>query len=130
MSILKAIRIIPKGVCTLLTTALILWLTLAPHPVGDLDVPLFPGIDKVVHAIMFGWLTLMLCLDINKFTDKTPSVRAVWMSAIAASLSGIGIEWLQNATELGRSFELADIGADCGGALLAAIIALKLRRLL
>ena len=32
---------IPVGVASVLTLVLILWLTLAPRPVGDVDVPMF-----------------------------------------------------------------------------------------
>lgn len=116
----KLLRAMPKWVCTSLTVALILWLTLAPHPVGDLDAPLLPGIDKAVHAVMFGWLTLMLCLDIHKTTRHALSLKQIYWSAAASSLFGILIEYLQLLSDLGRSFEAADIVADCTGAVVCA----------
>lgn len=104
-----------------LTVALILWLTLAPHPTGDLDLPLFPGADKVVHAIMFGFLALMVQLETMKYRGwKLLSLTTIAVIAFICAIFGIGIEVLQRAMGLGRSFETLDILADTGGAMLAS----------
>lgn len=58
----KILRL-PPWLLTTLTVLAILWLTLAPHPLPDNDIPTFEGIDKVVHACMFGGLYFMICLD-------------------------------------------------------------------
>ncbi len=54
---------LPPWILSILTVALILWLTLAPDPLGDDSPRLFPGADKVAHAIMFGFLTVVQLLD-------------------------------------------------------------------
>ena len=116
------IRKIPTGVCTIATTALILWLTLAPHPTGDVSLPLFEGADKVVHALMFGFLTWMFHIDLHKMTGGKTGACGVWMCVLAALLIGVIIEWLQHIMALGRSMEVADIIADGAGAVCAAIV--------
>ena len=124
----KIIDWMPRGVCSGLTLALILWLTLAPHPVGDMDVPLFPGADKVVHAIMFGWLTWMFYIDVSKLQGaRRVSTKVIWMCAVVSTAIGGLIEWLQHIMDLGRGMELADLGADALGCLIAAILIITMR---
>lgn len=109
---------IPTGLLTGVTLALILWLTLAPHPTGDLDLPLFPGADKVVHVIMFGFITFTALLETMKYEKwEMLSLVTVGVISIACALLGIGIEVIQRAMGLGRSFEILDILADTGGAI-------------
>lgn len=109
---------IPTGVLTGVTLALILWLTLAPHPTGDLDLPLFPGADKIVHAVMFGFLCFVALLETMKYKKwvMLPLVT-VGVISILCALLGTGIEFLQRAMGLGRSLEIMDILADTGGAI-------------
>lgn len=69
--------------------AVILWLTLAPQPLPDaggswLD---FPGADKVVHALMFGALALVLAVDLSGRECGALSRRAL----PAAALIAIGV---------------------------------------
>ena len=109
---------IPTGLLTGVTLALILWLTLAPHPTGDLDLPLFPGADKVVHVIMFGFITFTALLETMKYEKwEMLSLVTVGVISIACALLGIGIEVIQRAMGLGRSFEILDILADTAGAI-------------
>ena len=104
-----------------ITLAAILWFTLAPHPTGDLDIPLFPGADKVVHAIMFGSLTLVALLETMKHRNWViiPLGAIAAVAFISAGL-GIGIEFLQKAMGLGRQMEILDILADTAGSFGAA----------
>ena len=120
--ICRLLRAIPKWVCTSITVALILWLTLAPHPTGNLKATLFPGIDKIVHAIMFGWLTLMLCLDIHKSSGGKLKYNQIFWAATISSGFGVAIEYLQLISEWGRSFEISDMIADIAGAAFCATI--------
>ena len=111
---------VPTGLLSGLTIALILWLTLAPHPTGDLDLPLFPGADKVVHAVMFGFLAFVVLLETMKHRHWTVlSLPLVGLIALLCALFGIGIEVAQRLMGLGRSFEVLDILADTGGAVAA-----------
>ena len=114
---------IPTGVLSGLTVAVILWLTLAPHPTGNLDLPLFPGADKVVHALMFGFLTFVVLFEIMKRRGWKPvSLPIAGVVAFAVSLFGFAIELIQRAMGLGREFEALDILADGAGAFIAAAI--------
>lgn len=55
-------RVCP-GIFSSIVVIAILWLTLAPHPLPESDVPLFEHADKVVHALMFGGLVFALIID-------------------------------------------------------------------
>ena len=121
---------LPSWTLSVLTVALILWLTLVPDPLGD-DAPrLFPGADKVVHAVMFGFLTVMILLDRQRKKNWIRlSAPFVWMAALFSTMSGIGIEVAQLEMELGRGFEVADMVADAIGAALCAAIWLRFQHL-
>lgn len=125
--IVRIINLMPRLMCSSLTVALILWLTLAPHPVGEMDVPLFPGADKLVHAVMFGFLAWMLYIDLGKVRHHVPSVTAAVLCALSSLLFGALTELLQGIMEAGRSMEGADLAADALGAAMACAAILALR---
>ncbi len=79
----------------------------------------FPGADKIVHAIMFGFLTTMILLDTERKRGwiQLPAVRIV-SAAVASALLGALIEVAQLEMEMGRGFEWADMVADATGAAL------------
>ncbi len=113
---------IPKWGLTALCAAAICWLTLAPHPLGDTEIPLFPGADKICHSIMFGGLTWCILLDWQRWNWKIPC-KTEYITAIAASaLFGIATEWLQGTTRMGRSYDSLDFYADAMGALFFGLI--------
>ena len=119
----------PMWIFTLLTVLLILWLTLAPDPLGDDSPELFPGADKIVHAIMFGFLLVMILLDrTRKKNWSEVSARFIAASAIATAVFGIAIEFIQRAMDMGRGFEVADMIADCVGVAVCAFLWAKLQR--
>lgn len=117
------VRRLPPWILTAVCGAAILWLTLVPRPLPDSDIPLFPGADKVAHAIMFG--ALALCIETDRCRRGHrwhPPTAGLWLTAAAiSSLTGIAIEWAQRAMDLGRSFETADMAADAAGAFLVAL---------
>lgn len=122
----RAQRIIekfPPWLLTAVTTAAILWLTLAPRPLGDMKPELFPGADKVVHAIMFGGLLLMIYVDKSRAGNWHP-LRVFFMvvAMLAVILFGISIEFIQGSMDIGRSFDIYDILADAAGAVLVAVL--------
>lgn len=117
----NALSKLPSWLLTILTTLLILWLTLAPDPLGDDSPTLFPGADKVVHALMFGFLTVMLLLDKERRNGwHKLGNRFIWLSAVSSSLFGIVIEFLQLAMAMGRGFEYTDMVADITGSVICA----------
>ncbi len=116
---------LPPWCLSVLCLLAILWLTLAPKPLGDLEPPLFEGADKVVHAIMFGGMTAMLILDRIRRNNWSPaSSTFVWNAAFASALLGVLIEVAQHLMGLGRGFDKYDIYADFDGACLTALIVL------
>lgn len=109
---------IPTGLLTGITLALILWLTLAPHPTGKLKISLFYGADKIVHMIMFGCLTFLALLELMKHKKWAMlSLVTIAVISLVGALLGVGIELIQRAMGLGRSFEIMDILADTAGAI-------------
>lgn len=124
MGVRKLLGIIPAWVASTLCLAAILWLTLAPDPTGEIPVPLFPGADKLVHAIMFGGFSLCLCFDMSKKGSgfRKLSVAQLYLAAIISGLTGIIIEFLQREMGLGRSFEAADMISDVAGAAVVSLI--------
>ena len=120
---------LPKWLFTSLTVALILWLTLAPDPLGDDSPDLFPGADKIVHAIMFGFLTVMVLLDRQRKAEwRKVSAKFISFTAVATAAFGIAIEFIQRAMDMGRGFEVADMIADCAGVALCACLWAILQR--
>lgn len=119
----RQLQRLPAWILTVITLAAVLWLTLAPHPLGDQEPPLFPGADKVVHAIMFGVLTFVALVDWARSRDFR-SVR--WpvciLMATHSSLLGIAIEFIQRSMGMGRSYDPIDMVADISGSFLVAIV--------
>lgn len=113
----------PAWVFTGIVLAIILWLTLAPHPLGDEEIPLFPGADKLIHAIMFGTLSAVLLFDWSRahLWKAVPWSLSIIFSLLAAA-TGIAIEFAQNAMGLGRSLEVWDMIADTLGAIVAMLL--------
>lgn len=111
---------IPTGLLTGVTLAVILWLTLAPNPTRKLHIPFFYGADKIVHLLMFGFLTFVVLLETMKHKNwNTLSLVTVGCITFICAIFGVGIEFLQRAMGLGRSFEILDILADTAGAFAA-----------
>lgn len=120
-------RMVPPGQMSIVLVGIILYLTLAPDPLGSDDIPAFPGADKVVHAIMFGTLSLILALDryMLGLNDKTMVLVII---AIIVSLAGGVIEILQQTSAMGRSGDVWDFAADSAGALMGVWAFTALRK--
>lgn len=119
----KMLQRFPSWSFSVFTLLVILWLTLAPKPLGDEAPVLFPGADKIVHGIMFGFLVMMILLDIQR---KTGWVKTGWVTmlivAAISSFFGIMIEFAQLNMNMGRGFETSDMAADAIGAFSLGIV--------
>lgn len=105
----------------------ICWLTLAPHPLPDNDITLFPGADKLAHGIMFGGFTLCIIIDglRRKGWPVFPeNIKILFYSPDVPSVVGIATEFLQGSMHAGRSFEFWDMVADITGAYAVAAVCL------
>ena len=83
--------------------------------------PPFPGMDKLIHALMYTALTAAL------FHALSPLARLRYSWAIrlalAASLYGFGMELCQKVMTQSRSFDPLDALANMAGAFVAAHLA-------
>ncbi|MCH5227137.1 MAG: VanZ family protein [Muribaculaceae bacterium] len=120
---------LPPALFTIITGVVILWLTLAPKPLGEHPPQLFPGADKLAHGLMFGGLTAMMLFDWQRVHQWE---RASWgmatLYATAVTFFGIFIECAQNLMQQGRGFEWGDILADTIGAFTFAILWMLLQK--
>lgn len=114
-------RWLPCGVPTLICLGLILWLTLAPHPVGEVEIPLFDGADKVVHAIMFWGLAMTAWFDAGRRGGEWHTLgRGMSLGVcLFALVIGALTEILQGTMGVGRALEWADGLADTAGVAIA-----------
>ena len=110
---------LPPWTLTIVCFLAICWLTLAPHPLPDNDIPLFPGADKIAHALMFGGFTLCIILDRNRQHGWPSGIEKTDLYApVFASAFGIVTELLQSGMHAGRSGDVWDLVADITGAFL------------
>lgn len=76
--------------------------------------------DKVVHIGVFGLLTVLFCWPFyNSSFNKTERLQYFIKIAIATSIWGLTIEFIQKYFIPGRSYDLLDWAADSIGALIA-----------
>ncbi|ROT05425.1 VanZ family protein [Lepagella muris] len=120
---------LPYWLFSIITTLLILWLTLMPDPLGDDAPTLFPGADKVVHAIMFGFLSVMLLLDYQrKHGWRETGSGVMLIAAFISSALGILIEFIQRWMAMGRGFDPGDMVADVAGVVICVFLWSRLQR--
>lgn len=101
-----------------LTALVILYATLWPDPVGDTELMIFPGFDKLIHAIMMGGLTGAIYFD-RRRSGRLLTLHYKILVALCVAVFAIADEYLQALTNLGRAFEVWDILANLGGILIA-----------
>ena len=118
-------RIWIKGwLYTAIVVLAILYLTLVPRPLpSGMDVRI-PGIDKLVHAIMFGGLTFTASLDMAYRRDGFERLSPRTLAVIAVSSAAFGgiVEVAQGLMGLGRGCDIWDFVADASGSLLSALL--------
>lgn len=112
-------RHIPRWFPTIAISAVILYLTLDPNPVDTSDMKLFPGADKVAHAIMFGAFAVVLLYDWNRHKASAPRASIMLATGALAIAFGALVECLQPALTTTRSGDPYDLVADAAGVVLA-----------
>lgn len=119
----KIILATPYGVFTVLTLALIAYLSLADDPFSSSHLLAFKGADKVVHCLLYFFATIVVILDFAKW--RLPHhVKKEKMLAFASFMIVYGalMEVGQLAMQGGRSFDLWDILANAVGVTLAMVV--------
>lgn len=127
----KIFDIWPKRwIATALVVLCILYLTLVPRPLPDNDIDI-PGLDKVVHAIMFGGLAWVACIDLARVKRrcfrKLSRVQLLKV-AVAVALFGGAIEVAQQLMAMGRGGDILDFLADVAGTIIGTLIAARMLR--
>ena len=119
----KIIHKSPAWLYTVIVTLAIIYFTLVPKPLPDIQVPLWEHTDKVVHALMFGGFVAACCLDYMRKKQISHISKRIMLTIIiiATAFGGI-IEILQNAMGLGRSGDYFDLIADFAGIIIFAAI--------
>ena len=126
---MKGLSNLPAWIFSIVTMLAILWLTLAPKPLGDEPPMFFPGVDKMVHGIMFGFLGAMMMFDWQrKHGWQQVYIRRIFVCATISATLGILIEFAQAGMGLGRGFEIGDIVADTVGAYFFGVMWLLFQR--
>lgn len=119
---------IKRWLYTVLTVIAVFYLTLVPRPLPDGVSFDIPGLDKIVHACMFGGLTFVCCFD-YAYRNKRfipLSTRTIAVIAIISALFGGAIEIAQLKMDMGRGGEILDFLADIAGCVIAAFIVRKI----
>ncbi len=88
-----------------------------------------PNFDKIVHAGLFGGLSLLFILPLlkSRFSEKQKLNYSIKIS-LAAIIWGITIEFLQKFYVPSRDFDLLDWAADSVGVIIAFWIITRILR--
>lgn len=111
----------PTGLVLLVIAYATLW----PDPLPDNSIPLFPGADKLIHAIMMGGLLSAILFDrARKFGCAKALARTskCWILVICMMFCVID-EGAQSLMKLGRESDPLDLLADWGGCIIAFLLA-------
>lgn len=110
---------IPDGVFTIIFICLILYATLFPQPLPVNNGFFFPGMDKIVHFIMFFVLSIGVWFDYAKkiYPKRINMHNFIWCALLIVGFGGL-IEILQGLMGLGRTASWGDFIADAIGAII------------
>ncbi|PHI21478.1 hypothetical protein CEQ90_03510 [Lewinellaceae bacterium SD302] len=75
------------------------------------------SIDKWVHALVYGVFAVLLYLPLR----NGRIFGGLW-AFLLSSVFGAAMEWLQYVSNTGRNFDLADMIANCFGALIGYLL--------
>lgn len=114
---------IPSGVLSGICIFVILYLTLAPKPLPDMDLKLnYP--DKIAHLLMFLIATCVFYFDYIKYRyPRHPRLDVFVAITLSSVIFGGLIELLQELMVMGRHQDIYDFVFNSIGAVLAFVIA-------
>lgn len=115
LSIIKIYLKIPVGICSVILTLFVLYLTLVPRPLPEGMTGWF-GADKIGHFIFFITLTTCYLIDVLriKFPQEIDYKLLIAIVAFSILLSA-GIELAQAYMNIGRTGSVADFIFDSLG---------------
>ena len=114
---------LPKGLLSMLTLALIAYASLDADPFDAHRIRLFEGSDKVVHCIMYCFLSLALMVDVAKVKCvNLLNVNVMSVCSIVAFAYSVTMEYLQGMMNQGRSASIGDVVANMIGVILGFVI--------
>lgn len=86
------------------------------HPFGVQRLP--PGVDKVIHAVVFGGLSLTVWMALRSSAPRVSPIRLSVLALVTATLYGASDEFHQSFVP-GREMDALDVIADGIGACVA-----------
>lgn len=119
----KFLKKIPSGVLSLVTLILICYVSLDDNPFEVNRIQLFYGADKVIHAIMYGFLTMVMIYEVTKYYFFfKPDWESYAFIIVINCLISILIELIQEVMEIGRHYDMYDIIANCSGVIIGFLL--------
>lgn len=109
---------------TIVVILVILYGTMASHPVMADDLPPIPYLDKLIHAIMMGGLLGAFVFDWQRaHRSKRIPKSLLWKALACVALFSVADEIAQGMLGNGRSSDPLDFVADIVGATCAVYLA-------
>ncbi len=113
---------------TALFAVFILFLTVIPVEIGGKDPALyFSGIDKLIHALMYGLFTLLSLYEY--FKQKPLHYIPYILILLGIFLYSILMEIIQHYLLIYRSGEFNDVLANSTGIMIAALFIIWLKKI-
>ena len=92
------------------------------HQPGDsLDLPVFPGADKLAHMLAYGVLSATVIFSFSSETRRRRRGLVLAAALLVPLLFGLSDEYHQSFV-VGRRAELLDLAADGAGGLVVGLI--------
>ncbi len=134
-ALLACMRFVARFWPSMIVLGVILYGTLASHPLGDETLPPFPYIDKVIHFMMMGGLVAAILFDLRREKISGGRFRPLSAHIIIYVALGVAVfslvdEWMQGVLVNGRPSEVADGVANILGVACASLLAPPVLRLM
>lgn len=99
---------------TLCVVAVIVYATLSNDPMPDVEMPLIPHLDKLIHAIMFGGLCGAWYFDLYRAGNPLSTRTKLTVAVICVAAGGLD-ELMQLYLTSDRAGDILDLVADTVG---------------